>query len=146
MDENVPQNFENHGRWDPPYHVVAFGILIINLVWALYAAVSRHSVGDIIYALVAFALMIMFFKIRIYSLSVQDRLIRLEMKIRFRDLGLADMDKRFGEFTMGQLVGLRFAGDDELGALARKALDEKITDRKLIKQAVKNWKADNCRV
>jgi hypothetical protein len=73
---------------------------------------------------------------------VQDRLIRLEERLRYERTLPADMKPRIGEFTVEQLVSLRFASDAELPALARKVLDEKMTERKAIKQMVKSWKPD----
>jgi len=76
---------------------------------------------------------------------VQDRVIRLEERLRCERLLPADLKPRIAEFTVSQLVALRFASDAELPALARKVLDEKISERKPIKQLVKNWRADYLR-
>ncbi len=73
---------------------------------------------------------------------VQDRVIRLEMRLRLAGLLPADLQARIQELTVDQLVSLRFASDAELPGLTRKVLDDKITDRKSIKKLVKDWQAD----
>jgi hypothetical protein len=73
---------------------------------------------------------------------VQDRVIRLEMRLRLQQVLPANLRERIPEFTVSQLVALRFASDDELPGLARKVLEEKLTDRKAIKRLVQNWQAD----
>jgi hypothetical protein len=79
---------------------------------------------------------------RLFSLTVQDRVIRLEMRLRLERLLPPDLRSRIPEFTPAQFISLRFAGDDELPALARQVLDEKLSDRKTIKRRIKNWQAD----
>jgi len=76
---------------------------------------------------------------------VQDRVIRLEERLRYERLLPADLKARAGEFTVSQFVSLRFASDAELPALARKVLDDKVNERKAIKQMVKSWKPDYLR-
>jgi len=95
--------------------------------------------------LLAAALLIGFLYARLFSLRVQDRVIRLEERLRCQRLLPADLRPRIAEFTSGQLVALRFASDEELPALARKVLGEKLTERKAIKKLVKNWKPDYLR-
>jgi hypothetical protein len=90
----------------------------------------------------AMALIVLFFYVRIFVLTVQDRVIRLEMRLRLAELLPAELRPRILEFTVGQLIALRFASDAELPALARKVLDDKLDDRKAIKQMVKDWQAD----
>ena len=80
------------------------------------------------------------------ALKVQDRVIRLEERMRYERLLTEDLKPRIGEFTISQLVSLRFASDGELPALARKVLDGKVNDRKAIKQMVQNWRADYQRI
>jgi hypothetical protein len=91
---------------------------------------------------VAAALVALALASRLSALTVQDRVIRLEMQTRLARLLPADLQPRIGEFTPGQLVSLRFASDGELPALARQVLDEKLDDRKTIKRRIKNWQGD----
>ena len=104
-------------------------------------AQNTHDIG----VLMALALIVGFFSARLFALSVQDRVIRLEERLRYQRLLPADLQLRIEEFTVAQLVSLRFASDAELPALARKVLDEKLNERKAIKQLVKNWKPDYLR-
>jgi hypothetical protein len=79
-------------------------------------------------------------------MGVQDRVIRLEERLRMETILPEDLRPRIGELTTEQLIGLRFASDEELPELARRVLDGELTDRKSIKQAVKSWRADHQRI
>ena len=140
------QNFSNHTRWYPAYHFVAGPILFFNAGWAVYRLFGGVSFEAILDLLVAIALVILFFVARIFALKAQDRVIRLEMRLRMRDLLPADLQGRINQFTAAQMVGLRFAGDAELPALARKVLDENITTATPIKKLITNWQGDYHRV
>jgi Family of unknown function (DUF6526) len=140
------QNFSNHGRFFPPFHFFVVPVLLINFFWSSYRwKTSGFSVDGFEYVVVAAALAVGFLSARRMALSVQDRVIRLEERLRYERLLPADLKPRIGEFTVSQFVSLRFAGDAELPALARKVLDEKLNQRKAIKQLVKNWKPDYLR-
>ena len=146
MANQKPQTFQNHTRIVPLYHQFVFFVFVINLGWTIYRLVKDvFSWGAIVNVLVAMALLVVFFYVRIFALTVQDRVIRLEMRLRLTGLLPADLRPRIPEFTVAQLVALRFASDAELPALARKVLDEKLTDRKAIKQLIKDWQADYLR-
>jgi hypothetical protein len=140
------QNFSNHVRFFPPFHFFVVPVLLINFFWSSYRwKTSGFSVDGFEYVVVAAALALGFLSVRRMALSVQDRLIRLEEQLRYQRLLPADLKPRIGEFTVSQCVSLRFASDAELPALARKVLDEKLNQRKAIKQLVKNWKPDYLR-
>jgi hypothetical protein len=142
----VEQTFSNHVRFFPPFHFFVVPVLLINFFWSLYRwKTSGFSVDGFEYVVVAAALLIGFLSARMMALSVQDRVIRLEERLRYERLLPADLKPRIGEFTVSQFVALRFAGDAELPVLARKVLDEKLNQRKAIKQLVKNWKPDYLR-
>lgn len=140
------QNFSNHTRWYPAYHFVAGPILLFNAGWAVYRLFGGVSFEAILNLLVAIALVILFFVARIFALKAHDRVIRLEMRLRMRDLLPADLQGRINQFTAAQMVGLRFAGDAELPALARKVLDENITLATPIKRLITDWQGDCHRV
>jgi Family of unknown function (DUF6526) len=143
MDE---QNFSNHGRFFPPFHFFVVPVLLINFFWSIYRwKLSHFSLDGFVTVVVAAALALGFLSARMMALSVQDRVIRLEERLRYERLLPADLKPRIGDFTVSQYVALRFASDAELPALARKVLDEKLNDRKSIKQLVKNWKPDYLR-
>ncbi len=140
------QNFANHGRFYPPFHFFVMPVMAINLIWSL----SRlwrlgFSWDGLERVLLALGLAVGFLTARIMALRVQDRVIRLEERLRCERVLPADLKPRIGEFTVPQLVSLRFASDAELPALARKVLDEKMSERKAIKQMVKTWKPDYLR-
>jgi len=140
------QNFSNHGRFFPPFHFFVVPVLLINFFWSSYRwKTSGFSVDGFEYVVVAAALLIGFLSARMMALSVQDRVIRLEERLRYERLLPADLKPHIGEFTVSQFVSLRFASDAELPALARKVLDEKLDQRKAIKQLVKNWRPDYLR-
>ena len=140
------QSFAHHARYRPPFHFFALPVLLIYLVNSV-VTVFRTGLSwhNILQVLVAAALALGFLSLRLQILTVQDRLIRLEERLRFERLLPADLKGRIGEFTRDQLVALRFCCDAELPGLARKVLEEKIQQRKPIKQLVKTWRADYLR-
>jgi hypothetical protein len=145
MAPQTPQTLDNHARLFPIYHYVTLPLLLLYFLYAIYDAVFHFGAGTLMAVVVAFALLCLALSARLMALSVQDRVIRLEERLRMRALLPADLHGRIEEFTPKQLVALRFACDDELPALARKVLDDKITDQKAIKQMVKSWRADHLR-
>jgi hypothetical protein len=146
MATDKPQSFENHARFVPMYHGVVFGIFVLNLFWSIYRVVVDLSVATVMGLLLAFAFLLLFFYARLFALTAQDRVIRLEMRLRLQSLLPPDLQSEIERFTLDQLIGMRFASDPELPSLARKVLADNITDRKAIKQLVKNWQADYLRV
>ena len=140
------QNFANHARLVPPYHFVAGPIFLLNFAWAVYGLFRGMSFDAILNVLVAVALIILFFAARVFALKAQDRVIRLEMRLRMREVLQADLQPRINDFTATQLIGLRFASDAELPALARKVLDENITKSTPIKEMITDWQGDHLRV
>ncbi len=94
----------------------------------------------------ACAFLLLFYYARQFALTVQDRMIRLEMRLRLAKVLPADLAQRIGELTVSQLIGLRFAGDEEIPDLVRKVLTEGIGDRTAIKRMVRNWQGDYLRV
>jgi len=138
----VAQNFENHAKFVPAFHFFVLPVLALNLVWSIYRAWNFFSTGTVISALLAAALILLAFLGRTFALTVQDRVIRLEMQLRLQSVLPPDLRARIAEFNVGQLVSMRFASDAELPELARKVLDEHLTDRKVIKKLVRNWQPD----
>lgn len=140
------QTSANHGRFVPPYHFFVIPVLVINFGWSIYRwKVAGFSVDGFISIVVALAVLLGFLTVRLMALNVQDRVIRLEERLRYERLLPADLKPRAAELTVNQFVSLRFASDAELPALARKVLDEKLDNRKAIKQLIKNWKPDYLR-
>jgi hypothetical protein len=145
MAETTPQSFERHVRIVPAYHMGALGIFLLNLLWSIYRLVKAPNVESAVALLLAFAFLIIFFYARVFALTVQDRVIRLEMQMRMRQLLPADLHGRIEEFTPKQLVALRFASDEELPALCRPVINDKVTDQKSIKKMIKKWRPDHLR-
>src|SRR5262245_7368969 len=140
-----PQSLKNHARFVPLYHAFAFPVSVVNAVWQLIRLVRSPSWDTAIAALLGLAIVVVFFEARIFALTVQDRVIRLEMRLRLREVLPADLHLQIAQLTRGQLVALRFAGDRELPALVRRVLDERLTDKRAIKALVQEWQADHLR-
>ncbi len=140
------QNFSNHTKFFPLFHFFTMPVFLLNFAWSVY--MWKHAgfpVRGLVWVLTSAALITGMLASRTSALKVQDRVIRLEEQLRYARLLPADLQPRIGEFTLPQLVSLRFASDAELPALARKVLDGKMQDRKAIKQMVQNWRADHLR-
>jgi len=138
----MAQNFDNHVRLVPAFHLFALPILGINVIWSIVRAAQSFRADSVFSALVALALAVLALYARLFALTVQDRVIRLEMRLRLQQALPADLRPRIPELAAGQLIALRFAGDAELPALVRKVLDEKLADRKAIKKLIQNWQPD----
>jgi hypothetical protein len=146
MADTAPQSAASHARWSPPFHFVAVPLLMANVVVVVIAAVKAPGLSTAFAAAVAFAILVIAFLTRLYALGVQDRLIRLEEQIRMARLLPAEMQGQVEALTVEQMVGLRFASDDELPGLVKAVLDEGIADRKAIKARVKHWRPDHQRI
>jgi hypothetical protein len=137
------QTFANHGKVVPVFHFFAIPVFIINFFWSLFRLKNLGiSFAGIFGVIFAAALVVLVFEARLFALAVQDRVIRMEERLRYQRVLPADLQARSVELTIGQIVALRFASDAELPALARKVLDEKLEKRKAIKQLIKNWRPD----
>jgi hypothetical protein len=145
MSETKPQSYADHGKLVLGYHGVLFVLLVLNLGYAGVRVFTAFSVASVIHALTAAALILLFWYTRVFATQNQDRIIRLEERLRLERLLPDDMKSRVGELTVPQLVGLRFASDGELPSLAQRALDEKL-GRDQIKKEIREWRADHARV
>ncbi len=146
MSDSKPQSFANHRKFVLPYHGVAFLLIIVNVGYAAWMTITRFSVANLMYLLLAIAVFLLFGYARVFAVGVQDRVIRLEERLRLERLLPDTLKPRIGDFTVAQLVGLRFASDAELPALAQEVLDQNIEGRDEIKKKVREWRADHCRV
>lgn len=124
------------------FHFVAMPILLVNVIWSLVRATTGFSLDTALGALVALALLLVGLLARVFALGAQDRVIRLEERLRMQHLLPDDFKPRINDFTTNQMIALRFASDAELPDLARKVLDENIGERKAVKQLIKTWRAD----
>jgi uncharacterized membrane protein YciS (DUF1049 family) len=139
------QNFGNHTKIVPAFHLFVLPVFALNLVSSIEHCVRFFSFNSMVAVLVALALLLGALYARLFALAVQDRVIRLEMRLRMQQVLPPELRGRIPEFTVSQLVSLRFASDAELPALARKVLDEKLTDRKAIKKMIQKWEPDYLR-
>lgn len=140
-----PQSFKSHARFDPPYHFFLTIVAIASVVIAIIHVVRHPSFYSAWMLVVAIAAFVLLFRLRTYPLKVQDRVIRLEERLRLQSLAPAEWRGQIGRLSEDQLIGLRFAGDDEVVALAQQALDQNL-NRKQIKERIRNWRADDWRV
>lgn len=139
------QNLGNHARLVPLYHFWTFFPLVINFGWAIYGLVRGVNGDSIVQALLAFALLCMFLSIRQQILTVQDRVIRNEMRERLSRVLPPAQHGTIAQLTHKQLVALRFASDAELPALVQQVVAGGLTSQKDIKSQVRNWQADYLR-
>lgn len=146
MSDKKPQNFKNHARFVPMYHFVLFGSLLANLIWAGIQFFGDITVAHGFYLLMSFMLLPLMLFARIFALKAQDRVIRLEMRMRLAEILPDDLKPRISEFTGGQLIALRFASDGEMEELCREVLSRDIESPSEIKKMIKNWRADTYRV
>jgi len=140
------QTYKNHAKFVPLFHFVTVPILAANMVWAIRAAINAPNTSTVLAAATAIAIVFVAFFARLFALTAQDRVIRLEERMRMQELLPAAFKPRIGEFTTKQLVALRFASDAELPDLAQAVLRDGMTDQKQIKLLIKNWRADHQRV
>lgn len=145
MSEQAPQNLKNHGRFDPLYHFFLAPIAIASLVIAIVYLFHHPHFHSAWLVVLSVAAILLVFKFRLYSLKVQDRLIRLEERLRLQALAPAEWRPQIDRLSADQLIGLRFASDGEVVALAKDALEHNL-NRKQIKERIVNWRADYFRV
>ena len=136
------QSYKKHARWLPLFHFFVMPALLVNVVMAAWGLVLSPGIWTLWSVVFAIALLGLGFLSRIQALTVQDRVIRLEMRLKMRQLLPPDLQPRINDLTHRQLVALRFASDDELADLVREVLAGKLASSKEIKMRVKHWQAD----
>ena len=152
MSQKTPQTYANHTRFDPLFHFFLGPVFILGLILSLIhffyhlrESDTRDNIHSFLLIVLAVALITLVLKVRLYSLKVQDRIIRLEERLRLTQLLSDPLRSRIPELTEDQLIGLRFASDAEVSKLVERALNEKLK-RKDIKKAIQNWRPDYWRV
>jgi Family of unknown function (DUF6526) len=138
------QNFKNHSKWVIGYHLVSFLAIFALIIGSIINLV--HSSDDNLYAssllvLISFILLFLFFFSRVFALRAQDRAIKVEENLRHYLLTGKPLSNKL---SVRQIIGLRFASDEEFPALAERAIVENLSEKD-IKKAIKNWKADTYR-
>ena len=142
MAEKTPQTFDNHAKLVPVFHYIALPIFLVNVLLALYRMFTGFSFDTAWGVALAIGLMVVALFARVFALGAQDRVIRLEERLRMQVLLPDELKPRIDDFTMDQLVALRFASDAELPGLAKKVIEDGIANRKTVKQMVVTWRAD----
>ena len=140
------QSYNHHTRWDPLFHFFLLPVAVIGLVSAIvHFCLRPHPLHSVLLILFALAALVAIFKIRLYSLKVQDRVIRLEERLRLAALLPEALRARILELSEQQLIALRFASDAELAGLAERAMNGKLSPSD-IKKSIKDWRPDYWRV
>jgi hypothetical protein len=145
MAENRLQTLKNHARTDPWYHYVLTVLLLITLTLVFALVFKRHDLLSFALLTGTLALLIIAAKVRTYPLKVQDRVIRLEERLRLMTILPVLLHHRIAELSESQLIALRFASDTQLMALTARVLEEQL-DSKQIKAAITDWRPDHYRV
>jgi hypothetical protein len=140
-----PQSFKNHARLDPAYHVFLAAIFFANLIIAIVNAVRHFNFHSVWLVVLSVALIVLLLRVRQYPLKAQDRVIRLEERLRLQALAPQEWHAQIYRLSESQLIALRFAADDEVVELARQALEHNM-NQKQIKERIKSWRADEFRV
>jgi hypothetical protein len=142
----VQQTYANHTRWYPLVHFVITPLFFINLVWAIVCVVREFDWYRVQYLMLSVTLILMSVASRLQALKAQDRVIRLEERLRFKEVLPTELSSRFDEIRTGHIIALRFAPNAELAGLVKQVLEGKLTTSKEIKMAIKDWKGDYLRV
>jgi len=141
------QNYKNHRKYVFLYHGITFTLILILLVSSVYYTIRASNSGDslkpgLFLFIVSVVLFFLFIFARQFALKAQDRAIRAEENFRHYLLTGKPLDSKL---TIRQIIGLRFASDEEFPELAKKAVADNLSEED-IKKAVKNWRADFYRV
>jgi Family of unknown function (DUF6526) len=142
---NQTQSFSNHAKFDPPFHFFVLPVLLINILVVGYLLFRHPGIGGAWVLLVSVSLLVLAGRVRSWATHLQDRVIRLEERLRLASIIQEPLRSRIAELSDSQIVGLRFASDAELPALFQRALDEKLS-RSDIKKAITNWRPDYSRI
>jgi Family of unknown function (DUF6526) len=143
---DTPQSYANHTRWQSGFHFFAMPVLLINFIWAIVLCVKSPGATAGWWIVVSAALVVVAFIARTSALKAQDRIIRLEERLRYQQLLSADLLVQTRALSAGQMIALRFAADDELEGLVRETLAGKFAKSDEIKRAIKHWRSDTFRV
>jgi hypothetical protein len=143
---DAPQTFETHAKIVPGYHRWTTALLVLPTLWFGYRAVADFNADRALFFLFCVGVIFAALYARVFPLGVQDRVIRLEERMRMEKVLPADLRSRIGELTAKQFVALRFASDEELPELVRRVLEQGLADPKEIKRAIRTWRADHQRI
>ncbi|MBV8896644.1 MAG: hypothetical protein JO051_09040 [Acidobacteriaceae bacterium] len=145
MAEKIPQTKQNYVRYDPAFHFFLAPVLGFLLVWMIAQDIRNPGATATLLVIMVFVMVVMTLRFRMYSLKVQDRVIRLEERLRLGMLLPESLRPRIGELTEKQLVALRFASDAELPVLVERVFRENLAPKQ-IREAIQSWRPDYWRV
>jgi len=146
MADPTPQTYANHAQMVPGYHYVTGPLVLLYVGWSIWRAATMRDVESHYDLVGAFALFGVYAFTRLFPLKAQDRVIRLEERLRLQRLLPAELQSRIEELRPRQLIALRFASDGEVEGLVRQVLAGTLTEPKAIKQAIRTWRPDYFRV
>ncbi len=145
MAQQKPQTREAHTRIHPPFQFFFLPAILLLILISAYEVIHQQTFASLVQLLLVLVVAVIGLLARTYALKVQDRVIRLEERQRLSALLPSDLRPAIYNLSERQLVALRFASDDELPALAQRALADNL-DPKAIKSLIKNWRPDYWRV
>jgi hypothetical protein len=145
MSEKIQQTRSTHVRRDPAFHFFLIPALLVLLLWTVIHLVRHRETSSIAFLVIAVLMLVTAFKARLYALKVQDRIIRLEERLRLSGLLSEPLRSRVAELTEAQLIALRFASDAEVPGLVQRTLNENLA-AKQIKEMIRDWRPDRWRV
>ncbi|HMO80176.1 MAG TPA: DUF6526 family protein [Pyrinomonadaceae bacterium] len=140
------QNYSNHVRWFPLVHFVITPILLILIIWSVVDIVRNFNAQSLQFFILTVTVLLVSFAARLQALKAQDRVIRLEERLRYKELLAPELARKASEFRARQVIALRFASDKELPELAEHIAAGNLTEPSEIKSAIKDWRADHFRV
>ena len=140
------QSYSNHTRWYPLFHFVVVPLLALNFLSHLVRLIMAPSWAMGFWTLLSVTLILLALAARLMALTAQDRVIRLEERLRYREVLSPELAGRFDELRTGQIIALRFASDGELGGLVERTLNGEFAKTGDIKKAIKDWRGDYLRV
>jgi len=146
MAETAVQNFENHVQKVPNAYSAGALLALVALAWFAYRTVTDFSIDHLMMVAVALSAAVGVAYARLFALRAQDRVVRLETRLRLAAVLPADLQPRIKDLTLAQLAALRFASDAELPELTRRVLTDNLTDRTAIKKLIRSWEGDFLRV
>ncbi|MBC7796542.1 MAG: hypothetical protein H7Z37_06700 [Pyrinomonadaceae bacterium] len=140
------QNYKNHNRFHAPFHFILTPMLFVHFIYTIYKVYETPDVDHAEAVFLAIGLIILGGLARVNSLKVQDRIIRLEEKLRYNRVLPQELAKRAESLSVNQIIALRFANDDELPQLVEKTLRGDFAKSSDIKKSIANWRGDYLRV
>lgn len=142
------QNYSNHVRYYSAHHFVFYPLLLLAMSYSIYSFShypEQKQIWLAVFILFCFIGWLSFMLRQHYALGNQDRIIRLEMRLRYFVLTGNRLEPIESSLSFRQLAALRFASDEELPTLAERAVKENLSSTQ-IKKFILEWMPDTMRV